>query len=377
MSGIYLHIPYCKQACHYCDFHFSTNLKTRAAMIDAMLMEMKLRKGFLPAESINTIYFGGGTPSLLDATELNRLMEQIHELWNVDPDAEITLEANPDDLTPPVLQKLKSAGINRLSIGVQSFDQTHLEWMNRGHNAHQAKQCIDDAHAMGFHNLNIDLIYGFPLLTDVQWQQNIDEVVKRKLPHVSCYSLTVEEGTALHAFIKSGKQAAPDDEQSVHHFEMLTDSLRAAGYDHYEVSNFALPGFVSKHNHAYWTGSGYLGIGPSAHSFNGRERCWNVRNNQQYIRSLTEGTFAPECETIDRNTAYNEYILTHLRTSMGVNTNTIEEQFRVDFNTNFKAQIERLLQEKKLESDGPNFKLTRKGFLWADDIASRFFILSE
>ncbi len=377
MAGVYLHIPYCKQACHYCDFHFSTNLKTRTAMIDAMLQEMNLRRNFLPDEPIHTIYFGGGTPSLLEISDLKRLMDRIRALWTVSADAEITLEANPDDLTPEVLEKLKAGGINRLSIGIQSFFQEHLEWMNRGHNAQQALQCITDARAAGFDNLSVDLIYGFPLLSDEQWKQNIDRVIALRLPHISCYSLTVEQGTALDKFIRSGKQSPPDDEQSVRHFEMLTDALRAAGYDHYEVSNFALPGFVSRHNHSYWTGAGYLGIGPSAHSFNGRERCWNVRNNQLYIRQIADGSFAPECETITGETAYNEYILTRMRTAKGIDTEQIKQQFDIDFNTNFKPQIDRLLQEKKLINDGSVLKLTRQGFLWADDIAAQFFIINE
>lgn len=377
MAGVYLHIPYCKQACHYCDFHFSTNLKTRTAMINAMLQEMNLRRNFLPDEPIHTIYFGGGTPSLLEISDLKRLMDRIRALWTVSADAEITLEANPDDLTPEVLEKLKAGGINRLSIGIQSFFQEHLEWMNRGHNAQQALQCITDARAAGFDNLSVDLIYGFPLLSDEQWKQNIDRVIALRLPHISCYSLTVEQGTALDKFIRSGKQSQPDDEQSVRHFEMLTDALRAAGYDHYEVSNFALPGFVSRHNHSYWTGAGYLGIGPSAHSFNGRERCWNVRNNQLYIRQIADGSFAPECETITGETAYNEYILTRMRTAKGIDTEQIKQQFDIDFNTNFKPQIDRLLQEKKLINDGSVWKLTRQGFLWADDIAAQFFIINE
>lgn len=375
MAGIYLHIPYCKQACHYCDFHFSTNLKTSAAMVDAMMIEMELRKNFLREKEIQTIYFGGGTPSLLHAQALAELIEKIKSLWKVATDVEITLEANPDDLTPPTLQQLKKAGINRLSIGIQSFHQPHLEWMNRGHNAQQAEACIYHARETGFENLTIDLIYGFPQLTDEQWLSNIHKVISLGLPHISCYSLTVEQGTALDKFIRSGRQSPPDDEQSARQFEMLTDALIAAGYNHYEVSNFALPGFISRHNHAYWTGEGYLGVGPSAHSFNGKERCWNIRNNQLYIRSIVNGSYAPECETIDRQTAYNEYLLTHLRTSMGVNTNTIKAQFDVDFNANFNPQLKKLFRDGKVEINGPEIKLTRKGFLWADDIAAEFFIV--
>lgn len=377
MAGIYLHIPYCKQACHYCDFHFSTNLKTRSAMIDAMLREMEIRKGFIPDEPIQTIYFGGGTPSLLNPAELSRLLKHIDSHWQVVPDAEITLEANPDDLSESALAKLKQAGINRLSIGIQSFEQEHLTWMNRGHNARQADTCVDSARTAGFDNLTVDLIYGFPHLSEEQWRQNVQRVIDKGLPHISCYSLTVEPRTALERFIKNGLEPEPEEAEAVRHFEILTEMLEEAGYEHYEVSNFALPGFRSKHNHSYWTGAFYLGIGPSAHSFNGSQRCWNVRNNHQYIRSIQSGEFAPECEAIDRVTAYNEYLLTRLRTTDGIDPQELNAQFDIDFNATFKPQLEELIAEQKIVIDGSRIKLTRKGFLWADDIAAQFFKLSE
>lgn len=375
MAGIYLHIPYCKQACTYCDFHFSTNVKTSAAMVEAMLAEMELRKDFLTETEIRTIYFGGGTPSILEISALSALMDKIRSLWKVVPEVEITLEANPDDLTLPTLHKLQSAGVNRLSIGIQSFFQEHLKWMNRGHNASQAENCIDHAREAGFSNFTIDLIYGFPLLTDQQWRSNINRAIELQVPHISCYSLTVESGTALDKFIRAGRQVPPDDKQSVRQFQMLIDILTAAGYEHYEVSNFALRGHLSQHNYSYWTGNSYLGIGPSAHSFNGRERCWNIRNNPLYIRSIRDHSFSPECETIDQQTAYNEYILTRLRTSSGINTNTIQNEFGVDFNAKFNPQLNTLNSEGKIEINGPLIKLTSAGFLWADDIAARFFIV--
>lgn len=377
MAGIYLHIPFCKQACHYCDFHFSTNTKTQAALVEAMQRELHLRRDFLPEQAIKTIYFGGGTPSILSGDELGRLLSAIHALWDVAADAEVTLEANPDDLTPEKLEVLRQAGINRLSIGIQSFVQEHLDWMNRAHNANQAAQCIDAAQQAGFDNLTVDLIYGFPLLSDEQWSDNIQRVIDRKVPHISCYSLTVEPHTALAHFIAAGKTQPPDDAQSIRHFDILLDTLEAAGYSHYEISNFALPGHESRHNRSYWTGAGYLGIGPSAHSFDGQRRCWNVRNNHRYIQSLKEGTFAPECETIDQQTAYNEYLLTRLRTAAGIDTTAIYSRFGIDFNTTFKRQIARLSAEEKLEQDGDNFRLTRLGKCWADDIAASFFIVSE
>lgn len=344
-------------------------------MIDAMLKEMDQRRDFMTDQHINTIYFGGGTPSLLQTDELKRLIARIYERWPVSETPEITLEANPDDLSGENLKKLKEAGINRLSIGIQSFEQSHLEWMNRGHNAQQAAECVDRARAAGFDNFNVDLIYGFPLLTDRQWENNIRQVIERKIPHLSCYSLTVEPGTALHQFIEKGQQKAPTDEQSISHYSTLVKMLKQAGYEHYEVSNFGLPGYFSKHNHSYWTGAQYLGIGPSAHSYNIAQRCWNVRNNHQYIAEIESGTLKPECETIDRQTAYNEYLLTRFRTRLGIDLTEIENQFGVDFSVKFRPQLAQLMEEKQVVQSGKQIHLTEEGMLWADQIAARFFIL--
>lgn len=374
MSGIYFHVPYCKQACHYCDFHFSTQLGTKDKMVNAMVSEISLRADYLPDKRIDTVYFGGGTPSLLRPADWQMLLERVHEVFEVSPQAEITLEANPDDLTEERLNALRLSGINRLSIGIQSFHEPHLRWMNRGHHAGQALACIENAKKAGFSNYSIDLIYGFPDLTDAQWDDNINRALQLGVPHISCYSLTVEAGTALHHFVKTGKVQPPDDEQSARQFIHLINRLTDAGYEHYEVSNFALPGFRSKHNSAYWKSEPYLGIGPSAHSYNKTSRCWNAANNHLYIKSMASGSMEPECEEINARTAYHEYILTRLRTIEGINTSYVANEFGIDINANFNALITQLENENKIIREGNNLRLGREGMLWADQIASQLFI---
>lgn len=374
MSGIYFHVPYCKQACHYCDFHFSTQLGTKEKMVEAMRSEIGLRADYLPDKMIDTIYFGGGTPSLLLPADWQLLLASLREVFEVSPRAEITLEANPDDLKPARLNAMQQSGINRLSIGIQSFHEPHLRWMNRGHNARQAMECIENARKAGYSNFSIDLIYGFPGLTDAQWDYNINQALKFEVPHISCYSLTVEAGTALHHFVKTGKTQAPDDEQSARQFIHLINRLSDAGYEHYEVSNFALPGYRSKHNSAYWNSTPYLGIGPSAHSYNKTTRCWNAANNHLYIKNIASGSFSPECEEINVQTAYHEYVLTRLRTIEGINTSAVRNEFGIDINANFNALITQLENEKKIIQEGDTLRLSRDGLLWADDIASQFFI---
>lgn len=286
MAGIYLHIPFCKQACYYCNFHFSTSLAQKDAMVQAILREIQLQQNYLDGLAVSSIYFGGGTPSILPEEDLQALLQALHQHFNITPDAEITLEANPDDLTAAKLAALKAAGINRLSIGVQSFHEEDLQWMNRAHNSQQATQCITLAQAAGFENITIDLIYGGPTLSDEGWAANVQQAIALKVPHLSCYALTVEAGTALDHFIKKKKMAAVDTDKAARHFEQLMQWMQAAGYEHYEISNFALPGWHSRHNSSYWQGKSYLGIGPSAHSFNGTSRQWNIANNTAYILSL-------------------------------------------------------------------------------------------
>jgi len=377
MAGIYFHIPYCKQACHYCDFHFSTNTKTQQAMVTAMLAEIELRKSFISDHEINTIYFGGGTPSLLSASEIELLINKVRALFTVAPDAEITLEANPDDLNEKCLQEYSALGINRLSIGIQSFIEEHLRWMNRAHNANQAEDCLKITHSLGFNNISTDLIYGFPGLSDEQLLKNIDKLNTAGIPHISAYSLTVEPKTALDRFIETGKYAPINDSQAAAQFLLLSNTLEKLGYEHYEVSNFAKPGKRSRHNSAYWSGSQYLGIGPGAHSFNGHQRCWNVRNNQLYIKEITRGNCLPECETLSQQTQFNEHLLTRFRTREGVNLDLVKKQFGVDIQQQFSKELNELLIKDQILIDACYLRLTKNGLLWADSIAANFFIVDD
>jgi oxygen-independent coproporphyrinogen-3 oxidase len=374
LSGIYLHIPFCKQSCHYCDFHFSTTFHGyRERMILAMCKEIELQKNFL-SDKIQTIYFGGGTPSLLNKKELEQIFKALRATIDISDVKEITLEANPDDLTEAYLRDLKEVGINRLSIGIQSFHEEDLRYMNRAHNAQQAIQSVKWAKEIGITNLSIDLIYGFPNLSEEKWLHNMKTAIDLGVQHISSYSMTVENGTALSKFIEKGKVPAVNDEQSALHFQMLQSTLIDNGFEHYEISNFCLPTFESKHNSSYWLQKKYLGIGAAAHSYDGKNRYWNVSNNMKYILSLELNKLANEKEEINENTAYNEYILTRLRTKWGVEEKGIEQfsqQIQDAFQHNIKAHLdaENVINEKGI------FTLSTKGKLLADRIASDLFVV--
>ncbi|HEY0678825.1 MAG TPA: radical SAM family heme chaperone HemW, partial [Chitinophagaceae bacterium] len=288
MAGIYIHVPFCKQACHYCNFHFSTSLDSKNDFITALLKEIVMQCGYLQDQQVDTIYFGGGTPSLLSPEEISLILNKLHAAFNINPAAEITLEANPDDLQANKPFDMKAAGINRLSIGIQSFFDEDLRWMNRAHNAALSVSSIHAARDAGFSNLTIDLIYGTPGLTDSKWEENVNRAISMEIPHLSCYALTVEPKTALDHFIRTKKFTDIDPDQQARQFLQLMDWTASAGYEHYEISNFAKPGLRSKHNTSYWLGKHYLGLGPSAHSFNGESRQWNVPNNAVYIRTLNQ-----------------------------------------------------------------------------------------
>ncbi|NML36446.1 radical SAM family heme chaperone HemW [Chitinophaga sp. G-6-1-13] len=374
MAGIYLHIPFCKQACYYCNFHFSTSLARKAEMVQCLLQEIDLQKDYLGGERIETIYFGGGTPSLLDTGELQLLLSRLYNTFDVAPDVEITLEANPDDLDIAKLQALRDAGINRLSIGIQSFHQADLQWMNRAHNSQQALDCIAQAQQLGFRNITIDLIYGGPTLTDEGWRQNVEQAIALGVPHLSCYALTVEPGTALDHFIRKKKMEATDPDKAARHFEQLMQWLEAAGYEHYEISNFALPGWHSRHNSSYWQGRSYLGIGPSAHSFNGHSRQWNVANNAAYIKRITAGEIPAEIESLTTDMQFNEYIMTSLRTSAGCNLEWVAEKFGADQSLRLQQESKALIAKGWMEYQGETLRLTKAGRLFADGIAADLFI---
>ena len=373
MAGIYLHIPFCKQACYYCNFHFSTSTAMQPAMTEQLLHEMRLQKDYLRGETVSSIYFGGGTPSLLPDDQLQRLLSALYSLFPVHPEAEITLEANPDDLTPAKLKALFAAGINRLSIGIQSFHEADLRWMNRAHNSAQARQCIEDAQAAGFTNLTIDLIYGGPTLTDAGWEENVQQAFALRVPHLSCYALTVEPGTALDHFIRKKKMPAVDADKAARHFEQLIAWTGAGGYEHYEISNFALPGWFSRHNSSYWQGQPYLGLGPSAHSFNGASRQWNVANNAVYIKNMEQGIIPLELEELTPVMMLNEYIMTTLRTSAGCHLPTIAARFGADKQEQVQQLATSFIRKGWMYQQNETLILTPEGRLFADGIAADLF----
>lgn len=374
MAGIYLHIPFCRQACHYCDFHFSTYTGSMEAMTTALLRELELRKDFLEGALVHTIYFGGGTPSLLPLTELEKILKQVQRDFNLAADVELTLEANPDDLTVQSLAGWKQLGINRLSIGIQSFREQDLLYMNRAHTAVEALQAIDRARSAGFRDLTIDLIYGTPTMNDEDWELNLQTLAELELPHFSAYALTVEPRTALASMVSSGKSPSPDDEQASRQFLRLLEWAREHDYEHYEISNFARPGRYSRHNTAYWEGISYLGIGPSAHSYDGRIRSWNIRNNPQYIRSVMDGTFSQESETLTDDQRYNEYILTRLRTQWGVELSKLDSLFGAAVTAHFNSMKKHFLAKGWLTETAEGVRLTDTGKLFADHIASELFL---
>ncbi|MCH2081909.1 MAG: radical SAM family heme chaperone HemW [Saprospiraceae bacterium] len=372
-AGLYLHIPFCKQACHYCNFHFSTSLKHKEQMVDAIIQEIALQKDYLKGQPLHSIYFGGGTPSLLSQNDLERIFNAIAKHHTILEDAEITLEANPDDLDEVKLAAFQQTPINRLSIGIQSFSEEDLRFMNRAHNALEAANCIELAQAAGFHHLTVDLIYGSPTTSDEIWQNNIDKVLAYDIPHISCYCLTVEPKTALDYMVRTGKATDTDEEQSARQFEMLMQRLTAAGYDHYEISNFAKPGAYARHNSSYWLGAHYLGIGPAAHTFNGHSRQWNVANNAKYIKAIAQNNIPAEIEQLTKAQQFNEYIMTSLRTIWGTDIkklNSIDPNMTQDFlQHSHSYQEEGLLKEKE-----GIYTLTTQGKLLADRIAMELFI---
>ncbi|WP_338356548.1 radical SAM family heme chaperone HemW [Yeosuana marina] len=381
MSGIYIHIPFCKQACHYCDFHFSTSLKKKDELVDALIRELELRIDELKTQTVETIYFGGGTPSLLTIDELALIIQTIYTNYSVATNPEITLEANPDDLVlvraqpRTIFEDYKSIGINRLSIGIQSFFEQDLKLMNRAHNAEEAKVCLQEA-TKYFDNISLDLIYGIPGLTNEHWLQNIETALSFNIPHISSYALTVEPKTALDSFIKKGIIKNVEDEQAQEQFHLLIEKLESSGFIHYELSNFGKPDYFSKNNSAYWQGKPYLGIGPSAHSFNGNQRSWNVRNNSKYIKSLQENTLPTEIETLSLVDKYNEYIMTGLRTIWGVSLEKVEQDFGKDHKKYLLEQANNFLNNDLLYINKGTLLVTKKGKFLSDGIASDLFMLN-
>ncbi len=374
MAGIYIHIPFCRKACHYCNFHFSTSLQNATDVLQAIEKEIELRSGEV-TEEITTIYFGGGTPSLVDNIVIESLLAEIGRNFTINPNAEITLEANPDDISVEKAKSWKAIGINRFSLGIQSFEDDYLQWMNRAHSASQSFAAIEIIRETGFENFSIDLIYGTPGQTTEGWTKDLQTAIDLKIPHLSCYALTVEEKTALHNLIEKGEKENINPEEQAERFELLMKLTTAAGYHHYEISNFALPGYESKHNSAYWEGVPYLGIGPSAHSYDGIKRKWNIANNISYTKAILDHSPLFEEEILSKNDRFNEYCMTALRRSKGIEKQKIISLGGMEGLSIINKMILPYIESNKVIEDENSWKLTNEGKFFADGIAASLFII--
>ena len=374
MAGIYIHIPFCKQACYYCDFHFSTSFKKKDELVQTLVTELEIRKEELKNQSIETIYFGGGTPSLLTNDELKLLIKAVYNNYKVIDNPEITLEANPDDLSNNRINQLSKSPINRLSIGIQSFFEDDLQSMNRAHSSVEAKTCLREA-TKYFDNITIDLIYGIPKMSIEKWNENLQIALNFGVNHISSYALTVEPKTALDTFIKRGTYPPIDESLALQHFNLLVNETEKQGFVHYEVSNFGKPRYFSKHNTSYWQGKPYLGIGPSAHSFNKTQRSWNVANNIKYIKSLQKKELPSTVEILSKQDQYNEYIMTGLRTIWGISFHKVEVDFGVKYKAHLQSSIEKFINQGVLEITDGKLLAAKKGKFLTDGIASDLFMI--
>ncbi len=378
MAGIYIHIPFCKQACNYCNFHFSVSLANKEKILRAILKEISLTNNFIETKNVETIYFGGGTPSLLSKDELELILKEISTSFIVAENAEISIEANPDDINKKVLQGWKEIGINRLSVGLQSFDEAELRWMNRAHNATQSLQCIDEIQAAGFTNFSVDLIYGSPLQSNENLINNFNIIAQKKIPHISCYALTVENGTLLNKQIKEHNSPDVNTEKQAEQFQILLNLMEAKGYEQYEISNFSKPNFRSKHNSSYWQGKPYFGFGPSAHSFDGiNKRRWNIANNSLYIQSLQNELIPYEEEVLTKKQEINEYIMTSLRTIEGLDLQKVEKDFGDGELKRIFSCAKKYVGGGKIIISESSIYLTKKGKFFADGIAADFFVNAD
>jgi oxygen-independent coproporphyrinogen-3 oxidase len=385
MSGIYIHIPFCKQACHYCDFHFSTSLKMKKQLLEALEKELLLRKSEFNGLVVGSVYLGGGTPSLLSQRDINSLLEKVSLYYELSPNAEITLEANPDDLSEAYVKELSETLVNRISLGVQSFNPKALKFMNRAHNNLQAKQSMEWV-SQYFSNYSVDLIYGIPensgLQPDVKegvsevWQSDIDTALSYSPKHISCYALTVEPKTALFHQINSGKIMPLSEQKAAEEYDYLKNSLKRAGYTHYEFSNFSLPGYAAVNNSGYWQGMSYIGIGPSAHSYNGKERSWNISNNTKYIQSLSENHLPATRETLSIGARYNEFVMTNLRTSKGISTEQISTLFGPSFTEYLLKEAQEKIRNGQLLLDKNGvLKAAPQAQFFTDGLAAHLFYI--
>ena len=373
MAGIYIHVPFCKQACHYCNFHFSTNLGLQNDFKDALLKEIALRKQYIQGEEVETIYLGGGTPSLLPGSAVREIISSLFHHFTIGSDPEITIEANPDDIDESRLEDWKKCGINRLSIGVQSFFNEDLKWMNRAHDGEQAFRSIEMVKRAGINNYSIDLIYGSPGLTDEKWGINLHRAISLDPAHISCYALTVEPKTALFKMIHSHSSENIEPAKQASQFLNAIQILQEAGFEHYEISSFAKPGKRSRHNSSYWQSKKFLGLGPAAHSFDGMSRQWNVANNAIYIKSLNTGQLSFESEILESRDLLNEYIMTSLRTSDGLDLNQVNKRFGLEKRNLLENNAAVYISTDRMRIDNEKLKLTEQGKLFADGIAAALF----
>lgn len=373
MAGLYIHIPFCRKACHFCNFHFSTSLKQKDRMLQALLKEIDIRKDELGRKEVNSIYLGGGTPSVLNKQELKQLFSKLEEHFQWTAEAEITLEANPDDLTEKFLNDLQASPVNRLSIGLQSLNESQLKWMNRSHTAEQSIQVIEKVKAFDFQNLTVDWIYGYPGLSEDQLLQQLNWMKEHSIPHFSAYALTIEPNTVLAHRLKTGKEPEWDDNLSARHFDLVMDWASENGYEHYEISNFALPAHRAKHNSSYWNNEPYLGLGPSAHSYDGKVRRWNVANNAAYMKALEDDKINFEQELLRPKDHYNEWVMTQLRLKEGISLATLQERFP-QFQSHFKKALGKSGIQPLITNKENHIRLKTEGKHFADRVAAHFFL---
>lgn len=380
MSGIYIHIPFCRQACNYCNFHFSVSQKNRPDFISALKKEIEITKDFYSHDNTNskicldTLYFGGGTPSVLSINELADILDSLKKYYSFDEKTEITLEANPDDLSLSKLQEIKGLGINRLSIGIQSFHNADLKYLNRSHSSQQAEECIINAIVIGFENISIDLIYGIPTLSDNGWESNLKKTNNLNIPHISAYALTVENKTPLDLFIRKGQVQAVSDEDSARQFDIMQEWMEKHAYVHYEISNFGKSGFFSKHNVSYWTGKPYLGLGPAAHSFTPGKRFWNISNTSKYIHSIKNVVLPREIELLTISQQVNEYVMTSLRTMWGCDLVKIKTEFGKSYYDAIISSSNKFISKELLMLQNNKLTLSKKGKFLGDGIAADLFV---
>ena len=375
MAGIYIHIPFCKRKCGYCNFYSTTRMELKDNYLQALKKELEMRRQYLNGETVQTIYFGGGTPSLLETAEIQSVIDTIKQLHTVASDAEITVEANPDDLTPAYISQLAQTAANRLSIGIQSFDDEMLALMNRRHTAQQAIDAVSNCQQAGFGNISVDLIYGLPRMTAADWQRQLDTVAKLDVQHLSAYHLSYEEDTAFGLKLKRGQLAEATEDESLAQFEILTAWAKSADFEHYEISNFARLGFRSRHNSSYWNRTIYLGVGPAAHSYNRTTRSWNTANTAEYIKGIETGSCVSEEEQLSPSDIFNDYVITALRTSAGIDMDYLRRESPMQMYDYLRSNAESFVKAGKLEYSANHLKLTHSGIFISDEIMEALIVV--